>query len=138
MSQQQQTRDDLETRLRTTRLIWVALLASVGVYFLLGFMFLCDPNPRNIEATEVNILLGPLLVMSLVLVFLSFVVKKSMLARSDGRQPSAAQSANIVGFALAEAAALLGLVAAVATGNVFSFLIMAVGAAALLFHYPRA
>ncbi|MCA1621291.1 MAG: hypothetical protein LC795_18700 [Acidobacteria bacterium] len=135
---QQQTRDNSETRLRTTRLIWVAMMASVGVSFLLGFMFLREPDPHNIEQTEVNVFLGPLLVMSLASAYLSFTVKKYVLAKSDGRQPSTAQTAAIVGFALAEAGALLGLVAILVTGNLFSFLIMAVGAAALLFHYPRA
>ena len=135
---QQQTGQQTESRLRVLRLIWVAMLAAVGVYYLLGFMFLRELDPRNIEATEVNIVLGPLLVMSLIAAFLSFSIKKNMLAKSDGRQPSSAQSAAVVGFALAEAAALSGLMAALMTGNPFSFVIMAVGAAALLFHYPRA
>jgi hypothetical protein len=112
-------------------------MAAVGVYFLLGSMFLRNPHPSNIEETEVAVFLGPLLVMSLMAAFLSFAVKRHLLAKADGQRPGAAQSATIVGFALAEAAALFGLVAVLVTGNPFSFFIMAVGAGALLFHFPR-
>lgn len=133
---ERQTSEGSESRLRTARTIWYAMMAAVGVYFLLGWMFLRDPHPTNVEATEVNVFLAPLLVMSLVAAFLSFAVKKSMLAKAGGR-PGATQSAHIVGFALAEAAALVGLVAALVTGNIFSFGIIAVGAAALLLHFPR-
>ncbi|MBV9925602.1 MAG: hypothetical protein JOZ96_11340 [Acidobacteria bacterium] len=134
---ERQTRESSESRLRAARIIWFAMMAAVGGYFLLGWMSLRDPHPTNVEATEVNVWLGPLLVTSLVCAFLSFAVRKSMLAKSDGR-PGATQSANVVGFALAEAAALVGLGAALVTGNVFSFGIIAVGAVALLLHFPRA
>ena len=136
---QQQTRDNSESRQRAARLIWVGMMASIGLYFLLGFMLLRETDPRNVEATEVNVLLGPLLVMSLIAVFLSFAVKKHLLVRAaEGRRPEGAQTATIVGFALAEAASILGLIAVLLTGNPFSFFIIAVGAVGMLLHFPRA
>ena len=136
---QQQMRDNSESRLRAARLIWIGMLASIGLYFLLGFILLREPDPRNIEATEVKVFLGPLLVMSLISVFLSFAVKKYLLARTaESRRPEAAQTATIVGFALAEAASIFGLIAVLVTGNPFSFFIIAIGAVGMLLHFPRA
>ena len=133
-----QTQSEVEGRLRVLRIIWGALLASVGVYAVLGFVLLPQSEPPSVEHTEVNIFLGPLLIASLILVYVSFSVKNRMLTEAAARpRPGSAQQAFILGFALSEAAALMGLVGVLITGNPLSFGIIALGALGLAFHFPR-
>lgn len=111
---------------------------SVLVYFVLGYFFLREPEPKNIEATEVNIFLGPLLLVSLIALFFSFLLRKRFFIRAANEQrPDMIQTGIIIGFALCEVAAIFGLLAIFLTGSALSYLILAIGAAGILLHFPR-
>ena len=135
---EQQPVNGVEARLRVLRVIWGAMLASVGLYAVLGFVLLPLFEPKNMEETEADVFLGPLLVLSLILIYASFSAKFGRLAEAaDRRRLDEAQKAIFMGLALSEAAAFFGLVGIIITGNPLAFGIMAVGALVLLLHYPR-
>jgi hypothetical protein len=113
-------------------------MISVLVYFVLGYFFLRGTETKNIEATEANIFLGPLLLVSLISLFFSFLLRKRFFVRAANEQRAdMIQTGVIIGFALCEAAAILGLVAIFLTGNALSFVILAVAATGILLHFPR-
>jgi F0F1-type ATP synthase membrane subunit c/vacuolar-type H+-ATPase subunit K len=118
---QYQPKTNVEGRLRVVRIIWAAFLMSVLMYFVLGYFFLREPEPKNIEATEVNIFLGPLLIASLISVFFSFSLKKRFMSKATNEhRPDMIQTAIIISFAMCEVAALFGLLTIFLTGSALS------------------
>ena len=68
----------------------------------------------------------------------SFLVKQRLLSRAVGEQrPELVTNAYVVGFALSEAAGVLGLASAFVAGGGFFYILFLVAAVGLLLHFPR-
>jgi hypothetical protein len=122
----------INTRLRTIRTLWFALCLSVGLYYvftLIAGEVKAAPNPP--------LSLG-LAVAGGLLVILSFPIRNRFLAQSVERQDIAAvQVAYIIGLAVCEIAALLGMLDHYVTGNRYYYLLFIIAGAGELLHFPR-
>ena len=108
MSTQPMNQNDpqaIELRIRTLRTLWTALLLSIGGYFVLTLFAKpsedITPNPR---------LSLILLLVGVSTTLISFLIKNKLLSRAvDQQQVGLVQQAYIVGWAINEVAALLGV-----------------------------
>ena len=127
----------VEARYRVMLIIWAALLASVGVYALIGFV----ARPAGAGAggaTADPTLLFVFGALGLSTAALSFVVKAALLKQAAVKRDAAGvQTAYIVALAVCESSALFGLVALFVTGDGRSFVLFAVCVACMLLHKPR-
>ncbi len=122
----------LESQYRTMLVLWMAFLSTIVIYLFLSFVL-----PRQ-EEPPVRILLLVLNVMSPLLVFVSFVVKRSFLSRSiDAQDVRLVNTAVIVAAALCEGAALLGLLDLLVAHDRYYFVLIAFALLGLLLHFPR-
>lgn len=124
---------DLDKRHRSLLAIWAAMLLSLGVY--VGIAVLARPEGGGTANDTLSLALVGL---GGACVLASFVVKQRLLSRAVGEQrPELVSTAYIVGFALSEAAGIMGLVSAFVAGGGFFYLLFVVSAAGLLLHFPR-
>ncbi len=121
--------------------IWAALLMSQCLFVAL--VLFVKPNLLKFDLTKP--LLGDngaivlaFAAVSLLLVALSFVLKKRLLDQAVNEQkPALVQSALVVACALAEAVSLLGLATAFVFDYQYFFLFSAVGIGTALLHFPK-
>ena len=127
-----QTEPGVELRHRNILIIWAAILMTIPMYFLLIWMSSPPPDRDNLT-------LGLMLsLLSILPVAISFLVKSKLLAKSAELQKlEMVQQAYVVGFALCEAAVLLGLLIRFLTDSPYYFAAIAIGALGILFHFPR-
>ncbi|HEY2012433.1 MAG TPA: hypothetical protein VGH38_02980 [Bryobacteraceae bacterium] len=113
-------------------LIWLAMVASVGMYFVL--VQLVTPAHAQENPALVNILL----VSALTLVGASFPLKKRIRSQATpgGDPDKAQQSGLLVALALCEAAALCGVVVWFNTAWPYYYVFMLLGLGGQLAHYP--
>jgi hypothetical protein len=132
MSSPQTDQTNEELQYRTLLILWVALLMSVVMYFVVTF-FIVRP------ATETNLLLTITLSgLSVLLVFVSFAVKSRFLSRSvDSQDIKLVRIGSVIAWAICEAAALLGLVDFMLTPDRYYFVPMALAFLGILLHFPR-
>ena len=136
---------DADARLRTLRTIWAAILGSVFLYAVLGYVI----SPPALtwralgyagEGGSVGI---ALVTASLYLVGLSAVIcsqflLRSYLRRAEAEQnPALVQTGYILTFVVAEAGALLGLVILLLAGSWVAFALMAASAMMIVILRPR-
>ena len=132
----------LGQRFRLVTIIWVAMIASVIVYWLV-----VELMTRVVEyrfgGSVPEVLRWVLLGVAFVLPFAATLVRRSMLAASGptpaGTPPEVrVQTAAVITFALCEASAVLGLVWFMLTARpeeFYPFLVIAL--ASLVYHRPR-
>jgi len=124
---------NVEQRIRTLRTLWIALLLSIGIYYIVT-PFLkpagdIAPNPT----LSLVLLVGAALT-----TLISFPIKNRLLSRAvDQQQPQQVQQAYIVGWAINEVAALLGMLDYLATGHPHYYFLFIIAAFGLLFHFPK-
>jgi hypothetical protein len=123
----------IELRIRTLRTLWLALLASIGVYYVMTFVVKpsgeITPNPR---------LSLILLLAGISTTLISFLVRSRLLSRAvDQQQLQLVQQAHIVGWAINEVAALLGMLDFFVTGHRHFYVLFIVSALGLLLQFPR-
>ena len=133
-----------EARLRVMRILWVAFLASVGLYALVAYLAnpLSDVERARIQGDPapagVPTVLVALFALGVALVVASFVLKQAFAKRAAARQlPDAFQTGFILALALCESAALFGLVGLFVTGNRYAYALLAFGALGIALHFPR-
>lgn len=121
---------NLELRLRSMRTLWVALLLSIGGYFVLT-MF-----AHRSESVEANSTLS----MSLILIatsttLVSFLIKSKLLAKAtdDGQ----VQQAYVVAWAVTEAGALMGVLDYFLTTDRYYYAPFLMAVVGQLLHFPR-
>ena len=124
---------NVELRIRTMRTLWTALLLSIGGYYILTkFAKLSEvvtPNPRLSLALIVGAVLTTLV---------SFPIKNRLLSRAvDQQQVQQVQQAYIVGWAINEVGALLGMLDFFVTGNPRYYIPFIIAACGLLLHFPK-
>lgn len=128
---------DLNKRYQTMIILWIALLMSIGIYFLVSVFARPEiqaesGNPRNSILTVVLTALGTFLVI------VSFAVKQKLLRRSvDQQDVNLVQKALVVACAMCEATALLGLIERFAVGNREYYLLFILAAAGIVLHFPQ-
>jgi hypothetical protein len=129
---------DLKQRYQSMLTLWFALLASVGMYFVL--LTLVRPQLANESGTPgSSLLIVVFTAVAMVLVLVSFVVKAKLLAQSVERHDVLlVQKAMVIACAMCEISAILGVVARFAfnTGRESVWLLL-LGAAGIALHFPR-
>lgn len=123
---------DIEARIRTTRILWIALLLSIGNFFVLTILKSSEdvtPNP-----TLSLILLG----IGISTTLISFLIRNMLLTRAvNQQQPPLVQQAYVTGWAINEVAALLGVADHFVTGHRHYYILLVISALGLLLQFPR-
>ncbi|HEX6045499.1 MAG TPA: hypothetical protein VFZ22_13495 [Pyrinomonadaceae bacterium] len=123
----------IDVRLRTMRTLWIGLVLSIGAYFVVTLIAErseeLQPNP-----TLSLILLGG----SVFTTLIAYLVKSKLLNQAiEQQQLQQVQQAYIVGWAITEVGALLGLLDFFATGDRYYYVPFIVAAVGQLLQFPR-
>ena len=123
----------IEERLRTMRILWLALLMGIGAYFVFTRL---THRPDNLELNST--LAVAVVALSLFAIQLSFIIKRKFLTQAVEQQnPALVQQGYIAACAINEASALFGLVEFYVTTNPYYFVPMLIGAFGVLLHFPQ-
>ena len=127
----QQAEEKVAARYRVILILWIAILTSVGVMFALAVVI---PSSGAANQTLSFALLG----IGLMTVTISLLLKQQMLKKAiETQQIQALLTAYIIGFALSESAAILGLMDHFLTDSGyyrFAFITAAIG---MFLHFPK-
>ena len=128
---------DLDTRYRTMLILWFALLMSVVMFF--KFTIVAAPAPFDQDRyAPTSVVLFALAAVGAFLVVLSFAVKRKILQRSVEKQDvKLVQQALVVGCAMCEVSALLGVFERYSIGSGDHYLLFLVSAIGIALHFPR-
>jgi predicted transporter len=124
---------NIEVRLRTIRILWLALFLSVGIYYLFTLFAerLHDVKPNNTLSLA---FIGA----GITTVLFSFLVKSKLLARAiNEQQLQLVQPAYVIALAFCEVPALLGMVEFFTTANSHYYYPMIIAALGQLLHFPK-
>ena len=123
----------VEARLRTMRTIWLAMILSIGAYWVF-----CLVRGRQEGLAPNNTLFLGLVVVSLSATLVSFLVKSQLLNRAiEQQQVQQVQQAYVVGWAITEVGALLGMIDYLVSGDRYYYVLFIIAACGQLLHYPR-
>lgn len=124
---------DIEQRMRTVRILWLCLLASVGLYY--GFTIVSG-RPENLEPNHTLSL--ALLAAGLSTTLISFLVKSKLVNRAiEQREVQQVQQGYIVAWAMSEVAALLGLLDFFLTSDPYFYALFIIAALGEILQFPR-
>lgn len=123
----------IEARIQTMRILWFAMLSSVGIYFVITIFV------RRSEDLAANPSLSlALLAAGVSTTLISFLIKAKLLTKAvEQRNLGMVQQAYIVTFAITEVAALLGLLDFFSTSDRYYYVLFIIAALGLLLHFPR-
>jgi len=128
MDQQQ-----IELRIRTMRTVWIALMLSIGMYYVFTIF---AGRPEN--ANPNNTLFLVMLAIGVSITLLSFPIKNRFLTKATDQQNlPLVQQGYVMAWALCEVSALLGMVDFFVTGNRYYYSLFILGACGQLLHFPR-
>jgi len=123
----------IEARILTMRILWFALLMSVGIYFV----FTLFARPRKGLEPNPTISLT-LLCVAVLMVLVAFVIKSKFLSKAmEQRNAAMVQQSYIMAWAITEVAALLGLLDCFLTNDRYYYVLLIIAALGLLLHFPR-
>jgi hypothetical protein len=124
---------NIEQRMRTVRILWFGLLASVAMYYL--FTILAG-RPENLARNDTFSL--ALLIGGVSTVLVSFLIKKKLVNQAiEQRQALHVQQGYLVAWVICEMAALLGLLDFFLTSHPHYYVLFIVAALGDLLHFPR-
>jgi hypothetical protein len=124
---------DIELRIRTIRTLWIALLLSIGGYFVVTIFV----KPSQ-DLTPYPALSLVLLLVGVSTTLISFLIKSKLLSRAvDLQQVTLVQQGYLVGWAINEVAALLGMLDYFVTGHRHYYILFIISALGLLLQFPR-
>ena len=118
-------------------IIWLALLMSVLLYFLLAHFAApkVDYDPRN---STTRVLVVALTLAAILIVAASFFMRRTLLARSVERQQiNLVSQDNIVAYAMCEVIALLGIIECFVIGYTNYYFLMLLAAIGIAVQFPR-
>ena len=123
----------IDLRMRTMRTLWIAMLLSVGFYFLFT-LFLHRP-----EHARPNGMLSIILaVMSFSAILISLPLKSRLLNRAvEQQQVSLVQQGYILAWAVTEVAALMGLLDFFATNDRYYYIFFLIAGCGELLNFPK-
>jgi len=125
--------ENIELRMRTMRTLWFAMLMSIVMYYVFTLFATRPPRlaPNN---TLFLVLVGAALVTTLI----SFPIKSWLLNKAiDQQQVQMVQQAYVVGMAVTEVGALLGLLDFFLTGDRYYYVMLIIAACGQLLHAPK-
>src|ERR1044071_1266896 len=124
---------DIELRIRTMRMVWISLFFSLG-----GFVVITILQKRSEDITPNPTLSLIFLLLGASTTLISFLIRSRLLSRAvDQQQVTLVQQAYIVGWAINEVTALLGVIDFFVTGHRHYYLLLIVSALGLLLQFPR-
>ena len=128
---------DLDKRYQTLVILWFGLLSSVGMYFVVTLLAAPDVAGQPAEAPN-TLLIVTISLVGILLVALSFVVKRKLLEQSVERQDMAlVQKGLLIACAMCEVAAVLGLLERFLIANRYYYVMFIVSALGIALHVPR-
>ena len=123
----------IEPRIRTIRTLWIAMLLSVGSYYVFT-LFIGQPKNSNPNRALSLMLVG----LGLLTTLISVPIKKKFLARSvEEQRVDLVQQGHITAWAMSEVAALLGILDHFVTGNRYYYVLFLIAAIGQLLNFPR-
>jgi hypothetical protein len=127
----------IDKRFQSQLILWLALLMSVVLYFLVAHFAApaVDYEPRN---STTRVLVVALTVAAILIVAASFFMRRTLLARSIERQQiNLVSQANIVAYAMCEVSALLGVLECFVIGYPNYYFLMLLAAIGIAAQFPR-
>ena len=125
--------ENIDLRMRTLRILWLALFLSVGMYYVFT---LFPERSRDLKLN--NTMSIALMGIAVSAVMVSFLVKSKLLARAiDQQQLQLVQPAYVVTWALCEVPALLGMLSFFTNADPNYYVLMIIAAIGLLLHFPK-
>ncbi|MEN3327126.1 MAG: hypothetical protein V7638_1933 [Acidobacteriota bacterium] len=123
----------IEARILTIRILWLAMLMSIVVYFVFSRV------AERREGLESNPTISlTLICVAMLMVLVAFVIKSKLLSKAVEQQNTVmVQQAYVVALAINEVAALLGLLDFFLTNDRYYFVLLIIAAMGLLLHFPR-
>lgn len=129
---------DLDTRYRTMLILWLALLMSVVMLFVMTIVVAPAASFGSDRDAPTSVVLFALAAVGTFLVVLSFAVKRKILQRSVEKQDvSLVQQALIVACAMCEVSALFGVVERFLIGSGDHYVLFLVSVVGLALHFPK-
>jgi len=126
----------IEARYRTLLILWVAQMTSIG-FFLLVALF-AGAGAERPPVPDKPVLSFALAALGTFTAIISFVVRSKLLRESVEKQDQKlVQSALVVGCALCEVPALLGVMAKFTLPGKEFWLLFAISAVTMALHVPR-
>jgi hypothetical protein len=123
----------IEARILTMRIIWMALLMSVFIYYVITLFV---HRPDDVAANPTLSLV--LICVAVLAVLISFLIKSRLLSKAiDQQHPGMVQQAYVVTWAISEVAGLLGLLDFFLTADRYYHALFIIGALGFLLHFPR-
>ena len=123
----------IEPRIRTIRTLWIAMLLSIGIYYVFT-LFTGQPKSSNPNSTLSLMLVG----IGLLTTLISVPIKRKFLAESvEQQRVELVQQGYIIAWAMTEVAALLGMLDFFVTANRYYYVLFLIAAIGHLLHFPR-
>jgi len=124
---------NIELRIRTMRMVWISMLFSLG-----GFCVITILQKRSEDITPNPSLSLILFLVGLSTTLISFLIRSKLLSRAvDRQQVQMVQQAYIVGWAVNEVTALLGVLDFFVAHHPHYYLLFLISAIGLLLQFPR-
>ena len=124
---------NIELRIRTMRMVWIAMFFSLG-----GLVVLTILQKRSEDITPNPTLSLILLLIGASTTLISFLIRSRLLSRAvDQQQVMLVQQAYIVGWAINEVTAMLGVIDFFVTGHRHYYVLLIISALGLLLQFPR-
>ena len=125
--------DNIELRLRTMRTLWLAMLLSVGMYYVFTLFASRPPN-----GSPNNTIFLVLVCAAVVTALISFPIKNALIKKAiDQQQPAMVQQAYVVAWAVTEVGGLLGILDFYLTGDRYYYVMLIIAACGQLLHAPK-
>jgi hypothetical protein len=132
-SNPEEMRNAIELRLRTMRVLWFALCMSIVLYFVFAIY---SGRPKDVGSN--NALFLALLAIAVAAPVVGLVIRTQLLRRAiEQRQVPMVQQGYIVGWAITESGALLGLLTFFITDSPYYFVFFIVALIAQLLQFPQ-
>ena len=115
------------------RLVWMVLIMNIGLFFVLTLY-----AKRSEDVQPNNLLSLILIVIAALTTLVSFLVKSNLLTKAiDQGRVQQVQQAYVVGWAITEVAALLGLLDYFMTADRYYYVPFLIALGGQLLHFPR-
>jgi|ERR1041384_940021 magnesium-transporting ATPase (P-type) len=130
---QQELQQKIELRMRTLRTLWIALLMSIGIYYVFTLFLHRSEDLRSNPALSLI-----LAVIAVSAILSSFIIKSRILNRAtEQQQVSLVQQAYILAWAVTEVAAMMGLIDFLTTNDRYYYGFFLIAACGQLIHFPQ-
>ena len=124
---------NVEARVMTMRILWIALLITVVIYYLITIFV---ARPDDVESNPTLSLV--FICVAVLAVLMSFLIKSRLISKAvDQQQLGLVQQAYVVAWALSEVPALLGLLDFFKTADRYYPALFIITALGMLLHFPR-